>query len=447
MARHGLAAPWHRRGDRRAAARRRRRCIREGRGSVQRPRLHQERHRGRRRGRRRPAGVGARPRPRSTCRPTRASSPTRASRPYKAVVFLNTTGDVLDAAQEAAFEKYFRAGGGFLGIGSAIETEPELGSSSRASSARARRGSRPTPQQATIKVADRGHAAGGKVLPEYWQRTDRWYNFAANVRGVSHVIATVDEKTYTGGNTMGAARRRRPTITRSSGARTTRAAAPSTPRVRQHRRRRSPSADFRKHLSGAVQWAAGKADPVYSDCGATVLANYQQTKISAPPNLNEPIGFDQLPDGRIIQTARAGQVRLHDPAKGTTQVIATSRSTPTPRTASTARRSTTTSPPTSGSTCTTRRRPSASRSATARWPTSRPRPARRRPRRRPVRLDGHLGRLLPALALQVRRRRDAVAGPRDRAEDHPGPGQPRRVLPRRRRHRLRQEQQPVVRHG
>ena len=53
-----------------------------------------------------------------------------------------------------------------------------------------------------------------------------------------------------------------------------------------------------------------------------MLANYQQTKISAPPNLNEPIGFDQLPDGRILQTARAGQVRLHDPAKGTSQVIA-----------------------------------------------------------------------------------------------------------------------------
>ena len=90
----------------------------------------------------------------------------------------------------------------------------------------------------------------------------------------------------------------------------------------QHGRRASPSADFRKHLGGAVQWAAGKADPVYSDCGATVLANYQQTKISAPPNLNEPIGFDQLPDGRIIQTARAGQVRLHDPATQTSQIIA-----------------------------------------------------------------------------------------------------------------------------
>ena len=123
-----------------------------------------------------------------------------------------------------------------------------------------------------------------------------------------------------------------------------------------------------KHLRGAINWAAGQSDPVYSDCGATVRANYQQTKISAPPNLDEPIGFDQFPDGRIIQTARQGKVRLHDPVKGTTTVIADfarpepadddARSTPTRRTASTAARSTTTSRPTTGSTSTTRRRPS-----------------------------------------------------------------------------------------
>ena len=82
-------------------------------------------------------------------------------------------------------------------------------------------------------------------------------------------------------------------------------------------------ANLVKELVGAIQWAAGESDPVYSDCGATVLANYQQIKISAPPNLLEPIGFDQFPDGRIIQTARGGSLRLHDPATGTTQVIAT----------------------------------------------------------------------------------------------------------------------------
>ena len=54
-----------------------------------------------------------------------------------------------------------------------------------------------------------------------------------------------------------------------------------------------------------------------------MLANYQQVKISAPPNLNEPIGFDQLPDGRLIQTTRDGRVRLHDPATGEVHVIAT----------------------------------------------------------------------------------------------------------------------------
>ncbi len=83
-----------------------------------------------------------------------------------------------------------------------------------------------------------------------------------------------------------------------------------------------------KHLAGAIKWAAGGSDPVYSDCGATVLANYKQVKISAPPNLNEPIGFDQLPDGRIIQTARAGQVRLHDPSGGTTTTLADFRNHP-----------------------------------------------------------------------------------------------------------------------
>ena len=76
------------------------------------------------------------------------------------------------------------------------------------------------------------------------------------------------------------------------------------------------------HLKGAISWAAGTADPVYSDCGATVLRNYQQTKVGSPPNLQEPIGFDQLPDGRILQTDRLGSLRLHDAATGTTRVVA-----------------------------------------------------------------------------------------------------------------------------
>ena len=61
---------------------------------------------------------------------------------------------------------------------------------------------------------------------------------------------------------------------------------------RRHRRARSRSRDFRRPPRPArIEWAAGEADPVYSDCGATVLANYQQTKISRAA---EPQRADRL---------------------------------------------------------------------------------------------------------------------------------------------------------
>src|SRR3546814_17070796 len=41
---------------------------------------------------------------------------------YSAVIFLNTTGDILNTAQEASFERYIQAGGGFVGIHSATDT-------------------------------------------------------------------------------------------------------------------------------------------------------------------------------------------------------------------------------------------------------------------------------------------------------------------------------------
>src|SRR5690606_10320216 len=42
---------------------------------------------------------------------------------YSAVIFLNTTGNVLDYRQEAAFERYIQAGGGFVGVHAATDTE------------------------------------------------------------------------------------------------------------------------------------------------------------------------------------------------------------------------------------------------------------------------------------------------------------------------------------
>jgi PKD repeat protein/type 1 glutamine amidotransferase len=226
---------------------------------------------------------------------------------FRTVVFLNTSGDVLNAAQQGAFEEYYRDGGGFVGVHSAIETEPDWSFLTDILGTRAAGASAVTP--AVIKVADRVHPAS-ETLPEYWNRTDQWYNFTANVRGFSHVLATVDETTYSGG-TMGFDH----PITWCKdyqGGRSFYTALGDTPAS-------FATADLRAHLGGAIQWSAGVTD---GDCGATVLANYQMDFIAAPPNVNEPIGFDVLPDGRVVQTDRRGGVRLHDPATNTTHLLA-----------------------------------------------------------------------------------------------------------------------------
>jgi hypothetical protein len=42
---------------------------------------------------------------------------------YQAVVFMSTTGDVLNASQQTAFESYIGSGGGYVGVHAAADTE------------------------------------------------------------------------------------------------------------------------------------------------------------------------------------------------------------------------------------------------------------------------------------------------------------------------------------
>src|SRR5436305_5834896 len=42
---------------------------------------------------------------------------------YSAIIFLSTTGDVLNARQEPALERYIQSGGGFVGIHAAADCE------------------------------------------------------------------------------------------------------------------------------------------------------------------------------------------------------------------------------------------------------------------------------------------------------------------------------------
>lgn len=114
---------------------------------------------------------------------------------YAAIIFLSTTGDVLDGDQQAAFERYIRAGGGYVGVHAASDTEYEWPWYGKLVGAYFL--GHPAIQDATIRVLDREHIATN-MLPADWPRRDEWYNFRSKP-GHVHVLANLDETTYSGG--------------------------------------------------------------------------------------------------------------------------------------------------------------------------------------------------------------------------------------------------------
>jgi type 1 glutamine amidotransferase len=166
---------------------------------------------------------------------------------FDAVVFLSTTGEVLAPRQQRAFKGYIRRGGGWVGIHSAADTEYDWPFYGRLLGAYFQ--SHPAVQQGTIDVADRSHPAT-RHLPARWTRTDEWYSFRSNPRDSVHVLAALDESTYSGG-TMGADHPIAWCHPFKGGRAFYTAGGHTTESYSE------PA--FRRHLLGGILWAAGVA--------------------------------------------------------------------------------------------------------------------------------------------------------------------------------------------
>lgn len=116
---------------------------------------------------------------------------------YDAVVFLSTSGDVLDAAQQQAFEEYIRGGGNFMGVHGASATEYDWSWYGRLVGAFF--DDHPEIQTATIDVVNE-EAPSTQHLPARWSWTDEWYNFRSDPSDSVDVLLEVDEQTYEGGS-------------------------------------------------------------------------------------------------------------------------------------------------------------------------------------------------------------------------------------------------------
>ncbi|RFC71317.1 ThuA domain-containing protein [Streptomyces sp. AcE210] len=172
-------------------------------------------------------------------------------RRYDAVVFLSTTGDVLGADQQKAFERYIAKGGGYVGVHAAADTEydwPFYGGLAGAYFQ-----DHPAIQPATVKVEDRGNPATAHLAPT-WNRTDEWYNYRSNPREHAHVLASLDESSYTGGTMAGDH-----PISWCQNYRGGRSFYTGA----GHTKESYADPAFRQHLLGGIRWASGAAQ---ADC-------------------------------------------------------------------------------------------------------------------------------------------------------------------------------------
>jgi cytochrome c len=228
---------------------------------------------------------------------------------FQAVIWLSTTGDVLNASQQAAFEAYIRGGGGYVGIHAASDTEYDwqwYGNLVGAYFA-----SHPANQNATVRIEDASHPSTAG-LPTAWNRFDEWYNFRTNPRAQTRVLAVLDESTYTGG-TMGGDH----PITWCRGYDGGR----SWYTGMGHTQASFTEAHFRTHLLGGIRYAAQGTGNCST--GQQPPAGYQQiTLAKGVSQVGEPMGMTVLPNRGVLHTSREGTIRYTDPT-GNTKVALT----------------------------------------------------------------------------------------------------------------------------
>ncbi|MGK7394188.1 MAG: ThuA domain-containing protein [Candidatus Cyclobacteriaceae bacterium M3_2C_046] len=235
---------------------------------------------------------------------------TDSLKQYSAVIFLLTSGNVLDHRQQAHFERYIQAGGGYVGLHSAVDTEyswPWYGKLAGAYFS-----NHPKPQQATIQVVDSQHLAT-RHLPKSWQRFDEWYNFKQYNDAVN-VLALLDESTYEGG-THGDFH---PTswYHQYDGGRAFYTAGGHTGESYQE-----PL--FLQHVLGGIRYAMGDNQLDYKNARSPLVPEENRfVKQVMINNLNEPMELEVLPEGKVLFIERKGAVKLYLPEADQVKLLA-----------------------------------------------------------------------------------------------------------------------------
>lgn len=112
---------------------------------------------------------------------------------YKVIIFLNTTGDILDSAEQKAVERFIESGNGYVGIHAAADTE--YGWDWYTKLVGRMFHIHPAIQTARLKLTNNKFPGLQGFADDKWW-TDEWYQFdEEKTPGLTYILA-VDESTY-----------------------------------------------------------------------------------------------------------------------------------------------------------------------------------------------------------------------------------------------------------
>ncbi len=232
---------------------------------------------------------------------------------YNVIVFLNTTGNVLNDAQQLEMNRWVQAGGGFVGIHAAADTEYDWQWYGDLVGAYfSGHPNDPNVRDASVTVLDKTHGST-KHLPATWKRTDEWYNYK-DIRPEINVLMNVDEKSYQGG-TNGA---NHPiTWYRDfDGGRSWYTGLGHTIECYSDK-------DFLQMLWGGIEYAAGPGKPVDYNNSKVAPEENRFQKVVLDFNLNEPMELDVLPNEDILFIERRGGIKLFKKSENKTRLVTT----------------------------------------------------------------------------------------------------------------------------
>ncbi|MEM1136625.1 MAG: ThuA domain-containing protein [Bacteroidota bacterium] len=223
---------------------------------------------------------------------------------FQVIIFLNTTGDILDPVQQSQMERFIQAGGGFVGIHSATDTEYAWEWYGKLVGAYFNgHPNNPNVRKAAVDVLNKNHPATDS-LPERWETEDEWYNYKS-INPDINVLINLDETSYEGG-TNGA---EHPVAWyhEYDGGRAFYTGM-------GHTIESFSSPLFLNHLLGGIKYAAGNGVELdFSKAYAEPIPEENRfMKVVFSENLYEPMEFDFLDETHIIFVERRGSIKVQN---------------------------------------------------------------------------------------------------------------------------------------